>query len=450
MWTLLATLLASCADEVAVTQDDFGRYRAAGEPYGYIQNAVAPTERLVDLYRAGAERMVTVGLTRTMDRAVDMKVTVDESVLADYNRAERQNFPMFPAGLVSIAADGSAVVPPGSNRAQPLDVAIAPSDELVEGTTYVIPLRVSTDDPDVKLTPQQARYLFYVTFRGDRLDAAKASGLKVVSCMETGDADPRIHCELMLANEGKPLVDIVVLFSGNLNYNTSTGRVYVHMNTSIGPILRNRERYLKPLQDMGIKVVLGLLGNYDAAGVGTLEEQTALQFVDELKNVVQAYGLDGVFWDDEYTSENPDIPGFSYSSSENASRLLYETKRAMPDKLNIVYLISRLNRLFEVDGVQPGEYVDYMIADYGMGVYMDNWPGATKSQGMPYPYELARGMSGNPASVVSGGWGGIMVFALSEHRTNWEGGQLVALRNIARTMFDDELAYTGKSYPVEW
>ncbi len=446
----VALLAVSCSDDIVVTTGDFDKYEASKHPYGYIKNAVAPSERLVDLYHTGASRKIEVGITKAMHHAVDMKIAVDESLLTAYNKANNQNFAMLPASLVTIGQNGTVVIPPGYTNSEPVQVTIASSADLEVGKTYVIPLRISTDDAEVKLTEAQKQYLFFVVAQGERLNPEKSAGYKVLSCMETGDADPRIHCEFFLSKEGKPLFDHVVLFSANLNYNASTGKVYLHMNNSVGSILNNRERYIKPLQDMGIKVILSLMGNHDPAGVSHLEESTAVEFVKDLKKAVDAYGLDGVFWDDEYTSPNASIPGFSNGNTKNASRLIFEAKRAMPDKLNMVFAFSTIASLNEVDGVKPGEYVDFMTANYGGSISINNWPGATSKQGMPYPYEFARGYTGSPSRIVSGNWGGIMVFALSEHRSNWQSLGLPALRNIASTMFGDELYYTGKSYPVEW
>lgn len=122
----------------------------------------------------------------------------------------------------------------------------------------------------------------------------------------------------------------------------------------------------------------------------------------------------------------------------------------MPDKLNVVFAYSTINGLNEVDGVKAGEYVDYFTSNYGSTVAISSFAGSTTKQGMPRPYEFALGTTGSPSTIVSGNWGGIMVFALSEHRTNWNSFGLPALRTIASTMFNDELYYTGKSYPVEW
>lgn len=447
---LTAVLCAvSCAEDIELTKADTGKYEAAGEAYGYLRNATATAERLVDLYKneEKAERKVEVGLTRPLARAVDLHIAVDRSVLEAYNYENNRQFEMFPAEGVTLSRS-TVTIPPGYTSIDPVTVTVRPAEGLTDGVTYVIPLRITSTDEDVVLSERQDRYLFFVTDRGDRLSAEKKAGYKVLSCMETGDADPRIHCELFLRNEGKPLVDMVVLFSAGLNYNAGNGQVYIYTNSSVSAIVNNRDRYIKPLQDMGIKVLLGLIGNRDAAGVSTMQEATAKRFVaTQLKPFIEEYGLDGVFWDDEYTVSDPSIPGFSRGTQEDASRLIYEFKRAMPDKLNVVFAYGTIGSLGAVDGFLSGEYVDYMVSNYG--VSMSAWPGGTTRQCMPYPYEFAQGTQGSPGKITSGNFGGIMVFALSEHRANW-GSQLGGLGGIAKTMFNDELYYTGVSYPLEW
>lgn len=447
----IMSFVMSCTDDVVVTTGDYGKYEAVNSPYGYIKNAIAPSERLVDLYQTNVVRKVQIGLTKAMNHAVDMKISVDESILAVYNSTNNQNYPMLPASLVTIGQSGDIVIPPGYTTSEPINITISSSADLVEGKTYAIPLRISTNDGEVKLTDSQKQYIFFVVAQGERLNPEKSAGYKVVSCMETGDVDPRIHCEFFLSNEGKPLFDYVILFSGNLNYNASSGKVYLHTNNSVGAILNNRDRYIKPLQDMGIKVILGLMGNHDPAGVSHLQEATAIEFVNsQLKPAIEAYGLDGVFWDDEYTSANASIPGFAISNKANASRLIFEAKRAMPDKLNMVFAYRTISSLNEVDGVKAGEYVDYYISDYGATIPIGNFSGSTTKQGMPMPYEFAQGKQGSPSSIVKGNWGGIMVFALNDQSPWWDSFGFPALKTITTTMFQDELYYTGKSYPVEW
>lgn len=452
-WSLFLAapfMLTSCSENIVLTEDYSSKYNTAISSYGYIENATSPVDRIVDLYTGGAERQVSVGITKRLERDVRLRVVFDEALLPGYNESTGNQFELFPASLVTIANEGAVTISAGRNRSEALGVSIAASDKLDLDKTYAIPLRIETSEKDIQLSDDQRQYFFFVKYHADRISPDKKAGFKVVSCMGPQDVDPRLHCEFFLKNEKKPLFDIVILFSGNMNYDVNTGRVYLQTDPQMTTVLHNRERYLKPLQDMGIKVVLSVMGNWDPAGVSHLERPVAEQFARELQAAAEAFDLDGFFWDDEYTEADPSIPGFTSGSRENASRLIYEVKRLMPDKLNMVYLWSTIHTLDTVDDVLPGEYVDYIIANYNTHISIDSWPGANKKQGMPYPYELALGYYGEPSIVKDENWGGIMLFSLSERRDNWESYQLRALRDIATTMFDDELDWTGKKYPLEY
>ena len=95
-------------------------------------------------------------------------------------------------------------------------------------------------------------------------------------------------------------------FSANINYNAETGRVYVLNNPNVQFLLDNNEQFLQPLRKRGMKVILGILGNHDAAGVAQLSDMGCREFAKELAAYCDAYNLDGVGFDDEY-STSPDL-----------------------------------------------------------------------------------------------------------------------------------------------
>lgn len=272
--------------------------------------------------------------------------------------------------------------------------------------------------------------------------------------MEVNDTNPLNNLCFRLKNSGKYLVDMVILFSANINYNNETGKVYVYNNPNVQHLLNNREKYLQPLQDAGMKVVLGILGNHDRAGVANLADETARAYAQELKSVCEAYNLDGVFFDDEYTAEiYPAPPGFVGSSSAAASRLCYETKKAMPDKLVTVYVYSSTSRLPEIDGVESGKFVDYGIHDYGRGYDLSsNYPGMPKNRMALYSQEFNRGYWASESSLqdLRARNGAHMIFAMDPNRSNFTRGQIPAMQQIAVHLFDDELVYDGKPYKKDW
>ena len=237
-------------------------------------------------------------------------------------------------------------------------------------------------------------------------------------------------------------------FSANINYNAETGRVYVLNNPNVQFLLDNNEQFLQPLRKRGMKVILGILGNHDAAGVAQLSDMGCREFAKELAAYCDAYNLDGVGFDDEY-SNSPDLsnPWFAPWSSAAASRLLYETKKAMPDKTVLVYYLGGINSWMpSVDGIEPGMFVDYAVADYG-GTAAP-MQGMTVKQCSGMSIELNRGSGDSSESTArskkEAGYGYYMFFALG-HTTSLVNDfddyrfQVGRCQSVARGLYDEEL-----------
>lgn len=84
-----------------------------------------------------------------------------------------------------------------------------------------------------------------------------------------------------------------------------------------------------------MKIIISILGNHDEAGVAQLSDMGAREFARELAAYCRAYNLDGVAFDDEY-SNSPDLsnPWLASPSAYAGSRLMYECKAVMPEKLS--------------------------------------------------------------------------------------------------------------------
>ncbi len=274
--------------------------------------------------------------------------------------------------------------------------------------------------------------------------------------MEVNDTNPLNNLSFTLKKSGKYLIDAVILFSANINYNAETGRVYVYCNPNVQHLLDNREKYLKPLQDRGMKVLLGILGNHDRAAIDNLSDETARLFALDCKGMVDAYQLDGVFLDDEYSATiSPAPAGFVEPSRDAASRLCYELDRAMPDKLVTVYVLGGTYMLNEVDGKLPGEFIDYALHDYRQGSDLTkHYPGLPKSGMGMWSQEFNRARWADLSDLKdmrSKGYGAHMIFAMDPNRgTTNVNRQMTALQNCASAFYDDEMVFDGIKYPKDW
>lgn len=449
---LCGFVFTACDESITIDKTDESRYETPEEAIGFIVNEDGMREFGTANFRDQGLTNMFVGLTKEAAEDASFTLKYDPEALKAYNQANESNYAIFPQALVTLPESFS--VSKGSKKSVKAEVKFTTGDALEANTTYVIPLKAESKSGSVKLSEKESSFLLFVKDFTKLPDTKKSTGIEIISCMEVNDTNPLNNLCFTLKNSGKYLVDMVILFSANINYNNETGKVYVYNNPNVQHLLNNREKYLQPLQDAGMKVVLGILGNHDRAGVANLADETARAYAQELKSVCEAYNLDGVFFDDEYTAEiYPAPPGFVGSSSAAASRLCYETKKAMPDKLVTVYVYSSTSRLPEIDGVESGKFVDYGIHDYGAGYDLSsNYPGMPKNRMALYSQEFNRGYWASEYSLkdLRTRNGAHMIFAMNPNRSNFTRGQIPAMQRIAEHLFDDELVYDGKPYKKDW
>lgn len=132
--------------------------------------------------------------------------------------------------------------------------------------------------------------------------------------VETNDVNPLNAGDYTV--NGNPLIDIVELFAANIRKETVDNQVRptLYLNDKLANILENGgvEKYVWPLQDMGIKVFLTNLGDHQGIGLANMNATQADQFATILAATVYHYGLDGIGFDDEYAD-------YPFGSTNNTS-----------------------------------------------------------------------------------------------------------------------------------
>ena len=460
-------LASSCQKDV---------FEVEGNVANKIKNVELPTASLRNA--SGSAYYTTVEAT-TADTTIALhlelsKATVgavsgtlaygDASLVEEYNAAYGTSYKVFPEQNVEFG--DPAVVMPGETVSTGADIKLTIDDSILsyENTsgdiTYAIPVTVTTDDPSVTLPGEP--HLVFVKNRKGITPISSNRKYHIFSCMETGTANPLFHLALNLKSTGEPLFDHVIIFSSALMWDPDAREIKVKPNTCQAALNANYEKYVKPLQDRGIKVIMSLLstGHHDS-GIGltmaSIGEETSKTVGKMLADYCNTYHLDGIFFDEEYGEVRSDIPGVeSYKSSKLISRLMYETKKAMPDKEVIAYTYSYTSSLYAVDGVNPSEYVDWSIGDYG------SWSKGSFEGGMPLSKMTPNSVNCAPGTqrwtatsstfrnLMSQGWGGYMVYCLDFAIDTWV-NQWYSLRNIAYYLFDgDSIVDTGYRPKAEW
>ena len=438
---IASTALASCSEDINVGDINETPYTPAAKQLVFLTDKYGLSNADSIVFNNSGSTDFFVNVTSANTSAQTYTVSYDASALDRYNAANGTSYKPLPESLVTI--DGTATIAAGEQKSSAVSIGYKTAEELEKNGSYAIPLTVKGGSAET--SAEKGDFVYVVRDITKMPNCHKGTGQIVISCQETNDANPLHNLCYTLKESGKYVIDQVILFSGNINYNVETGEVYNYNNENITHVLENRDKYIKPLQEKGMKVILGILCNHDRACCTHLSDENCRKFALELKAKVEAYGLDGVFFDDEYCNRG-DYPGFT--TYNNFSRLAYECKKAMPDKLVQAYVYSGTGSASEIEGKQPGEFIDYGIQDYGR--YSDlsgSYPGMAKSGMIQASSEFARGSiisESRARQIVTDGYGGTMIFSL-----NPSNGYVSRFNNITVPFYGEETVQTG-SYAKDW
>lgn len=448
----------SCDDAIEFGQVDEEVLGKVGATYASLQNAHdARPLRVIEVFKKeNGKATINVELNKYAAALLNLQVKPNAALVEQYNKKNGTDFQMYPMENVKIENEGEVVVVPGDKKSNCIKIEFISKGE--EGKSYLFPLSIQQPSTtDVKLKDES--YIFVVTDKGNKPSAAKSSG--IVTNFYLGLLEPNNPLnigEWSLKYSKKPFADIICLFAANINYDKASGRVEFRMNEHLTPLLEYRERYLKPLQDRGIKITLSILGNWDAAGLANLAPETAKDFARELKAIIDAYELDGIEFDDEYTDygQADGIPGFVNPSSEAFARLCYEVKRIMPDKLCCVYVYGYAYRGFPeyTEGVKTAHFIDYAYEPMYGGLVpdiQDRFSGMVKKQVGPYSRHLGEQggygtMNDDDMRIVRNEYGANMFFDYRDERRESYIGLFNRMTNI---LYDEDVVCTGIKHSTE-
>ena len=313
----------ACTDDIEGGKPvDEGAYDAVKRVDGMLLDVTSnKNESVIELRSDKYQTEVFFRLTKAPQKGVDVKIEVDPAYLETYNAEHGTEFQLFPAADVTIEREGKLLLAPDEIRSVGVGITLAAASELQEGVTYLLPLRATSSTEGITLSEKAQHAVYLVKDLRAQGDAYKGpDAVRNVCYFEVNDTNPLNALEFVLKDSGKLFFDDIILFSANINYNAETGRVYVLNNPNVQFLLDNNEQFLQPLRKRGMKVILGILGNHDAAGVAQLSDMGCREFAKELAAYCNAYNLDGVGFDDEY-SNSPDLsnPWFAPWSSAACS-----------------------------------------------------------------------------------------------------------------------------------
>lgn len=446
-------MISSCTKNNASAPDqfeDFANITAAG----FLINSVN-TQNIVPLNVVKKSTGTTIDrdalgfsfkITKPLNVDVTAKVQVNEGMLATYNSGHNTAYQVLPANAYAFAANTTVTIPKGATESNQVSIKITNLASLVLGQTYLLPVGLSAiSDPNLPVHESFKTTYLLVTVSDQAFPGAdKPNGIKSVVYVEANSNSILNAGRYVLSTSGKPFFDAVLLFAPNIYWINK--KPAVTLGSAYGQ-LNNPEKYIRPLQRKGIKVMVSFLGamqNFNTQEI----EQISLQ----IKEIVVRYGLDGINFDDEFQPYD----GVTMPVANNSSytMLIKRCKELMPDKIVSLYNIGTIPKV--VNGITPGDYLDYAWQAYYGQYGAPNIPGLTdkKKLGPAAAWIQATPAQSGSTSVTTGetlarrtvteGYGVMVFYDLTALTTStW-------MQRVGKALYNEDVVETDGPYQQDW
>lgn len=298
---------------------------------------------------------------------------VDESRVSAYNSAYSAEATMLPESAYKLSASGFTL-PSGASESS--EVTLTVKSEGLETGSYVLPLiadKAEANDTDlVKYVAVTVREAFSAP-EGANLDEQHHNW---IFYLNTEEYDPRLVTDyIIIKNSIDPSVSatyfgiggIVNLRKATIGFDSAVGRAVLTLGTDLNYVLENRMTYVMPVQDTGRKVCICIEGGETGVGFCNLTDEQIADFVGQVADVVDKYGLDGVNLYDRNSgygiSGSPEVNTTSYP------KLIKSLREKLGDNkiLTVVDYEEPTASFHDTEatgGIAVGEYIDYAWHGY--------------------------------------------------------------------------------------
>ena len=240
-------------------------------------------------------------------------------------------------------------------------------------------------------------------------------------------------------SNGEPFFTHVVIYSSNIR-GDANGNVYAYNNPNNAAILADPDKYIKPLQAKGIKVLLGYLGDHTGAGFANLTNQQAESFCNQIIEVGEAAGVDGYFLDDEWSEYG--TRGWPPANSTSFSNVILKL-RNKTDKIITLLDWGNTNTL----SPEAVACIDLTHQGSLNGYYLSSM--FPVSHYLPFSIDLRGPLSDSAVKVrtiqsMRANAGGIGIYDLRMEPTR------LSTFNAVAWAFDLTCTHTGVTYPKDY
>lgn len=265
--------------------------------------------------------------------------------------------------IINESTEAFVTIKAGELQSEPIDIFFL-RKSLRGQQSYLFPIQAT----DMSTGEIYAEVFYVATTVNDAMIGTKP--FIFVGHVDTEVVNPLIATQFNLKIEKtkrrKPNIQVYTgLWFDIINLRTATIKkssncnAELYLNTDISHVLKNKDKYIRPLQQAGIKTCITVKGGETGLGFSNMTDGQISEFVDQLKVVVDMYGLDGINLFDN--GAGYDLENAAPVTAESYAKLIKALKTAMPDKLlTMVDTRETTEALCDpVAGISVGDYLDY-------------------------------------------------------------------------------------------
>ena len=357
-----------------------------GDPVIYLSAANSP-DGLVSISLDYGEGSATKVISAVSDKPVKLAANIrlssgSEEFVESYSEETGIDYTLLPAAFYDLSDGNTITIDADSENSKGNTLTVYSKNlfgTVIDPGRYLLPLVGTSSAYEVK----DNTILVDVTIREpysapEGIELYNGDKMFTVFYLNTAEFDPRLACEMILWDvDGEVFSEkllgmgnIIVLRSTMLSYDENTGKVGLEPSTDMRYVLNHYDKYVRPVQDSGRKVLLCIDGGGKGVGFCNFTDAHIEDFVMAVKRLVDTYGLDGVnLWDRNSAYdliEEKGLPEFNTTSYPKTIKALKEALGQ--DRIVAVTDYKEPTEYFHdveaMGGIDVGQYIDYAWHGY--------------------------------------------------------------------------------------
>ncbi len=381
--------------------------------------AVSSTSEVVHLLLPEGGNFTSVKLqaraSRPLELSQSLLVQSDESLVEAYNAQYKAQCTLLPAPFYTLENGGVIDIPSGKKESDEKLLRIYatnPLGNVLEAGTYVLPLKASNGETIYIALDIQA------PFTG-RPELYTGDDCFTVFYLNTSQFDPRLATDFVVQKLSpsreviwhNAIGNIVNFRTVTVDYDASADRPILNLGSDMRYLCDNFDTYFKPVKDTGRKLCICIEGGNKGIGFCNMTDVQIADFVQQVKQVIEQYGFDGVNLWDRNTGYGKD--GFPEMNTTSYPKLIKKLREELgPYKLITVADYAVPTEYFwdveAMGGIEVGQFLDYAWSGYVNGdepiQIIDPYHQGSEFVSAKYPRKPIAGLSSKRYGCIHTTW----------------------------------------------